>query len=72
MAATVGEMTVAQLQQMMEAMIEEKLIQLLGDPDEGLTLKKSVRDRLRKQQQAVAGGERGEPLAEVVRRLELA
>ncbi|MEW6237106.1 MAG: hypothetical protein AB1656_17115 [Candidatus Omnitrophota bacterium] len=36
------------------------MIELLGDPDEGLPIRKSVRDRLLRQKQAVAAGERGE------------
>jgi hypothetical protein len=44
---------------------------LLGDPDEGLSLRKSVRERLLRQKRAVAEGERGVPLEEVVRQLGL-
>jgi len=51
--------------------IEQKLVELLGDPDEGLPLKKQVRDRLLRQKQAVATGDRGEPFKNVVRRLGL-
>jgi len=71
MAVTVAQMTKSELREMIEAIIEEKLLELLGDPDEGLPLRESVRERLLRQQMAVAAGERGEPLEEVVARLGL-
>ncbi|MBI2910398.1 MAG: hypothetical protein HYX92_22360 [Chloroflexi bacterium] len=69
MATTVARMTKSELEEMIETVIEQKLAELLGDPDEGLPIKKSVRDRLLRQKQAVAAGERGEAFDEVVRRL---
>lgn len=71
MATTVAQMTKNELREMIETIIEQKLIELLGDPDEGLPIKKSVRDRLLRQKQAIAVGERGEALGDVARRLEL-
>jgi hypothetical protein len=71
MAMTVAQMTTSELRAMIETIIEQKLLELLGDPDEGLPIRRSVRDRLLRQQQAVAGGERGKPLEEVVRQLGL-
>jgi len=64
-------MTTSELREMIETIIEQKLLELLGDPDEGLPIRKSVRDRLLRQKHAAAGGERGEPLEDVVRRLGL-
>ena len=69
MAATVAQMTTSELREMIEASVELKLLELLGDPDEELPLRKSMRDRLLRQKQAVSAGERGEPLQEVVRQL---
>jgi hypothetical protein len=71
MATTVAEMTQTELREMIETIIEQKLFELLGDPDEGLPIRKSLRDRLLRQRQAVVGGQRGEPLEDVVRRLGL-
>jgi hypothetical protein len=71
MATTVSQMTRSELKEMIEAIIEQKLLELLGGPDEGLSIRKLVRDRLLRQKQAVAGGERGEPFEDVVRRLGL-
>jgi hypothetical protein len=71
MADTVAQMTKEELREMIETSIEQKLLEMLGDPDEGLEIKKSVRDRLLRQKKAVAAGERGEPFEDVVRRLGL-
>ncbi len=71
MATTVGQMSKDELKQLIDASIEEKLLELLGDPDEGLELRKSVRERLLRQKKAVAAGERGEPFEDVVKRLGL-
>jgi len=71
MATTVAEMTARELQQIVEAAVERKLTELLGDPDEGLPVGKAMRDRLLRQKRAVAAGERGEALQVVVRRLGL-
>ena len=68
---TVTQMTKEELREMIETVIEEKLLELLGDPDEGLPIRTTVRDRLLRQREAVASGERGEPFEEVTRRLGL-
>ena len=68
---TVAQMTKEELREMIETIIEEKLLELLGDPDEGLPIRKTIRERLLRQKEAVASGERGEPFEEVIRRLGL-
>jgi hypothetical protein len=68
---TVAQMKKEELRQMIETIVEEKLLELLGDPDEGLPIRKTLRERLLRQKKAVAGGERGEPFEEVIRRLGL-
>jgi hypothetical protein len=72
MAKILAEMTADELKQLVGLAVEEKLIELLGDPDEGVVLRESVRKRLLRQKRAVAKGERGELLEDVVRRLKLA
>jgi hypothetical protein len=64
-------MTKEQFREMLGDTIEQKLVELLGDPDEGLAIRKSVRARLLRQKRKVAHGERGKPLEDVVRRLGL-
>ena len=71
MAKTVADMTATELRQLVGSAIEEKLIQLLGDPDEGLVLRENLRKRLLRQKRAVSKGERGESLETVARRLKL-
>ena len=68
---TVSQMTKEELRKMIESIIEEKLLELLGDPDEGLPIRKTIRERLVRQKEAVARGERGEPFEEVIQRLGL-
>jgi hypothetical protein len=72
MARIVAEMTAGELKRLVALAVEEKLIELLGDPDEGLVLRDSLRKRLLRQWRAVAKGERGELSEDVVRRLKLA
>ena len=71
MTVSVAQMSRDELREMIEVTLEQKLLELLGDPDEGLGIRKSVRERLLRQQKAVAAGERGEPFEDVVRRLGL-
>lgn len=59
MTMTVGEMTPSELREMIDFIIEQKLREVLGDPDEGLELREIVAARLQKQRMAVAAGERG-------------
>ena len=71
MARTVADMTAEELRELVGSAVEQKLFQLLGDPDAGLILRESVRKRLLRQKRAVASGERGESLEAVTRRLKL-
>ncbi len=71
MAATVAKMTKLELKEIIESTVERKLLQLLGDPDQGLVLKKAFRDRLVRQRKSVAAGERGESLTVMAKRLRL-
>ena len=43
MAATVARMTKHELKEIIESTVEQKLLELLGDPDQGLVLKKTVK-----------------------------
>ncbi len=69
--ATIAEITPEELRALIESIIEEKLLELLGDPDEGYALRKAVRERLLRQRRAVAAGERGISLEQVVQQLDL-
>ena len=72
MAKLVAEMTAEELREVVGSAVEKKIVELLGDPDAGLELRERVRKRLSRQKRAVAKGDRGEPLENVVRRLKLA
>lgn len=71
MAVTVAKMTKSELKEIIESTVEKKLLQLLGDPDQGLVLRRAIKDRLVRQRKAVAAGERGESLTAIVKRLAL-
>lgn len=71
MAITVAQMTKEELQIMIETTVEQKLLEILGDPDEGLEIIDAVRDRLLRQREAVAAGERGQSFEDVVQQLGL-
>ena len=64
-------MTQEQLREMIGETVEEKLIELLGDPDAGLAIRKSLRARLLRQRRKVVQGDRGDSLDAVARELGL-
>jgi len=69
MAANVGQLSTDELKEIIGSVVEQKLKEILGDPDEGLEMRTEVQNRLLRQKKAVANGERGEKLEEVVKRL---
>ena len=71
MATTVAQMTQDELREMIETLIEQKMLELLGDPDEGLEIREALRARLLRQRETIAAGQRGELLEDVVQRLGL-
>jgi len=71
MAKTVADMTAGEFRHLVSSVVEEKLIQLLGDHDTGLILRENVRKRLLHQKRAVSKGARGAALESVLRRLKL-
>ena len=46
MASTVARMSKRELTEIISNTVERKLLEILGDPDEGLTMKKNLRRRL--------------------------
>ncbi|MBW8877311.1 MAG: hypothetical protein JF614_20290 [Acidobacteria bacterium] len=71
MHKTVGEMSPEELKEMLGELIEAKLIEILGDPDELLSLREPLRERLELQRSAIVRGERGESFDDVALRLGL-
>jgi hypothetical protein len=71
MHTSTARITKSELANMIDRAVEEKLLQLLGDPDENLVFKKSLRTRLLRQKRAVAKGQRGEDFTRLVSKLGL-
>jgi len=69
MAANVGQLSTDELREIIGSVVEQKLKEILGDPDEGLEIRADVQNRLLRQKKAVANGERGEELEDVAKRL---
>lgn len=70
-ATNVAEMSKEELTDLIEATVEQKLIELLGDPDEPLELREEVRESILRQRAAMAKDERGRPLEDVAKELGL-
>ena len=68
---TVDQLTVPQLEALIESVVERKMIELFGDPDKGLELKSHVKAKLRRSMAAAKRGERGIPAKDVASELRL-
>jgi hypothetical protein len=59
-AETIAKMTQSEFKEMLEtvveATVERTLLEMLGDPDEGLEIRSDVRKRLLRQRQSVTAG----------------
>jgi hypothetical protein len=71
MASTVIQVSKQELTQLISTTIEQKLVELFGDPDDGLPMKENIRQRLLRQKRAVAKGDRGVELSSIRKRLGL-
>jgi hypothetical protein len=69
MAAPECRSTREELRELVGMLVEEKLRELMGDPDEDQQIQETVRLRLLKQKGAVATGERGRTLDDVLHQL---
>lgn len=67
MAATVAELTPAELRAMIEEVVRDELLDVVGDPDEGLELRSEVRAQLEVQRERVRQGDLGIPWADISR-----
>jgi len=67
----VKDLSVEELKALIEEAVEEKLEEILGDPDLGLELREEVKERLRRSLAAVQAGKEGIPIDEVVSQAEL-
>jgi len=71
MPITVARMSKKELTQVISNVVEQKLLELFGDPDEDLSMRDNLRKRLIRQKRAVAKGERGVDLSTVRKQLGL-
>jgi hypothetical protein len=71
MSARVAELTVDELKQIIKEAVEQKLEEMLGDPDEGLELHEEIKARLRRSLEAERRGTRGISAQEVAAQLGL-
>lgn len=69
-AGIVAQMSQADFRKMLEEVVEDtveqKLLELLGDPDEGLEIREAVQARLLRQREEVASGQYGRSFEDVV------
>jgi hypothetical protein len=63
MSPTVAEMSVAELRELFDELLDEKLEEFLGDSDAGLRVRSDVREQLLRQMRRVRRGEYGVPLS---------
>jgi hypothetical protein len=63
----VKELTVEEFKILIQETIEQKLEEIIGDPDLGLELREEIKERLRSSLAAKQGGEKGIPIDEVAR-----
>jgi hypothetical protein len=71
MSITVAELSVDEFKLVIETTVEQKLLEMLGDPDEGLELREEIKKRLQCTMEAEQKGTRGIPAQEVAARLDL-
>ena len=67
----VKDLTVEELKELIEQTVEQTLLELLGDPDEGLELREEVKARLRRSLARERKGVPGIPAEEVAHKLGL-
>ena len=71
MSSTVVQVSKQALTKLISNVVERKLVELFGDPDDGLTMKQNLRKRLLRQKRAVEKGDRGTDLPSVRKHLGL-
>lgn len=68
---TIAQLTVPQLEALIESAVERKMLELFGDPDKGLEFRPGVKAKLRRSMAAVKHGERGKSAQAVAKELGL-
>jgi len=68
---TVADLTVDQFKDLIREVVIQTLIEVLGDPDEGLELRDEIKVKIRQSLAAVKAGEKIMPAEEVAAKLGL-
>lgn len=72
---TIGQMSQSDFKKLLEiiieATVEQKLLEILGDPDDSLEIRNAVRERLAHQKAYVTSGGHEKPIDEVIQDLGL-
>ena len=63
----VSKLTLDDIKEFVDELVEEKLIHILKDPDEGLELREDIKARLKKSLKSQADGEKGIQLENIKR-----
>lgn len=71
MVTKVIELTLEQLKVLVDGLVEDKIEQMLGDPDKGLEVKPDVLRELKASLAAARRGKRGIPLEQLAKELGL-
>ena len=70
-ASTVARMTKKEFTGILSNIVEQKLVELYGDPDEGLNIKDQLRKRLIRQKKSTLKGNRGVDLSTALKQIGL-
>ncbi len=71
MNTKVLQITIEDLRQVVDEMVEEKLAVLFKDPEDDLEFTDELKELLARQNERIKNGDRGETLADVAARLDL-
>lgn len=71
MSSTTLDITSEELTAMVKSIVDERIIELIGDPEDKYELKDDIKARLLIQRKEVERGDRGVLLDEVIKSLEL-
>ena len=71
MSVRVAQMTVEDLRQVVDQMVEEKLAVLFKDPEDDLEFTDELKEILARQNERIKNGDRGESFEDVARRIGL-
>ena len=68
---TLAQMTKKEFTKILSNVVEQKLVELYGDPDEGLIVKDQLRKRLVRQKKSTSKGLRGVEFSSAIKQLGL-